>query len=651
MTVRYGRGAVMGLVVVSALVLVLIGLLVFFLSRQLGGGRELQHAADAGTLNVAKQALKRPGVSLVGSDEINHFGDSIDPNSSEVNLATYNRLVGQALLVALNAQAEGTTQAASNAAALINIVNGIGQRLNNQLVLAENFTTHFEGVAQSHVMRMLGPEGNPALHVTGQHAVAFMARGKASNVFVNPNQIPQGAAPLGAFTIDKGGKSYIKGYESLSIGGQTLWAVPLRPQEEPHLVSLSNFQSESSRNGLPGFLPPNTFKSAAQAKDAKSGMNVIMAASAVVGALNLDFPASIPRGVIIIDNTGSLSGTFVPGGEDIWSNQLMPPNYVEVMGSPCREALVADVGGGAGPLAEAKQFVNDNYDALINGDQNKQNQLKSKLDAAGIDNFPPGLPNTAALSSTEAGINFLRNHSVSNCNNQNTSSGGQPCNAGELQNIFNQGSGSSGGGLQSGLLAVQRFHFGICEIRATGQDSARFTMDGTSGLKQYDRNDCGLDNSVQLGTLNQLLALTAGVNANAIKSQIEVRLHQIKPSASPAEINAVFTTAVPFDTVSYLYMRNNQLTLSETPPVWPLPSGNPNPDGTATNYQQSYTLDGMANCDGECGWPHPWDCPMESQGDGIDRVTWTPSSGWRNILGVVKFQQHVFGGGLYRCPC
>lgn len=647
MTVRSGRGAVMGLVIVSALVLVLIGLAIFFLSRQLGGGKELQHATDAGSLNIAKQVLKRPGVPLQGADEANHFADSTDPTTNEVNLSSYNRLVAQAVLVAMNAQAEGTGQATTNAQAYINLVNGIGQRLTARLSDAANVGGHFHGVAQKHAMRMLGPEDNAPIHVGEHHAVAFMAREMGSNVYVNGNQIPQGGPGIDTFTIAKDGKNYIRGYKAISIGSNTIWGVPVRPQEPPHLVSLSTFDSNQARGSIPEFVPPNTFKCAAQAKDAKSTLNVLSFSSAVVGALTIEYRASIPRGVIIVDNSGSLSGTYIPGGEDIWSNQLMEPNFVEVMGSNSSQGLVCDVGGGAGPLAGAKNYANTHYDALIAGDVSKRNTLKGMLDAAGIDQFPPGLSDTTALSSTTGGIDFLKNTSLTNCTNTNTTSSGQPCNVQGLQGIFNEGAGSSGGGQQSGLMAVQKYHLGICEIRAGGAECANFSLDGSSGLQQYSRSDCGLDDSVQVGTLNQLLALTG---AMGIKNQIEVRLYQIKPDATPASVSAIFDNQVPFGQVSYIYLQNNQLVLASNPPGWSLPV-NPNPDGTASNHSQGYSMDGMTNCDGECGWPHPWDCPLTSQASGTDDTVWTPSSGFRNILGVIKLRQHVTGGGEFCCPC
>jgi hypothetical protein len=46
------------------LVVIVIGVGFFFLSKIIGGGREVANATDAGALNVAKQAIRRGAVNL-----------------------------------------------------------------------------------------------------------------------------------------------------------------------------------------------------------------------------------------------------------------------------------------------------------------------------------------------------------------------------------------------------------------------------------------------------------------------------------------------------------------------------------------------------------------------------------------------------------
>lgn len=58
------RGATLSLVVVTTLVIMVLGMGIFFLTKLLGGARELQNATDSGNLNVAKQSLRTPDLKL-----------------------------------------------------------------------------------------------------------------------------------------------------------------------------------------------------------------------------------------------------------------------------------------------------------------------------------------------------------------------------------------------------------------------------------------------------------------------------------------------------------------------------------------------------------------------------------------------------------
>src|SRR5271168_963138 len=143
------RGATMALVASLCLVLVIIGFAFFWLARMLGGGTELQRSTDAGNLNVAKEALRSPKLNVFGAGPYDignaatlaeiqkNFGDLQDPANGQLDLLVYNRLVGQALLVALNAADEGTPAAAANAQKLIQLLtdpnNGVGPNLTKKL--------------------------------------------------------------------------------------------------------------------------------------------------------------------------------------------------------------------------------------------------------------------------------------------------------------------------------------------------------------------------------------------------------------------------------------------------------------------------------------------------------------------------------------
>jgi len=104
---RRRKGATLGLVAICVLVIIVIGVGVYFLTKILSGGRETANATDAGTLNVSKNAIKTPTVSAAGTDFDKLGGDPGAPPTDQINLLTYNRCVAQAMMVAWNASTQG----------------------------------------------------------------------------------------------------------------------------------------------------------------------------------------------------------------------------------------------------------------------------------------------------------------------------------------------------------------------------------------------------------------------------------------------------------------------------------------------------------------------------------------------------------------
>ncbi|HNA74011.1 MAG TPA: hypothetical protein PKW73_11760, partial [Candidatus Obscuribacter sp.] len=135
MTVRRQRGATLGLAAACVLVVIVIGVGFFFLSKIIGGGRQVANATDAGALNVAKQAIRRGAVTLSSAADQEEFGALCDtPN--RLDLLSYNRIVAKAMIVCKNAQDEGTPLAAANAGMIHNQVNMLGNMLKANLVAA-----------------------------------------------------------------------------------------------------------------------------------------------------------------------------------------------------------------------------------------------------------------------------------------------------------------------------------------------------------------------------------------------------------------------------------------------------------------------------------------------------------------------------------
>ena len=101
---RRKTGATLGLVAVCVLVIILLGVGFFFLSKIFGGEREVAGATDSGTLNVAKTALRSQQASTPIQSDFVMLEDSKFPG--QATLFSYNRCVAQTLLVLLNAQHE-----------------------------------------------------------------------------------------------------------------------------------------------------------------------------------------------------------------------------------------------------------------------------------------------------------------------------------------------------------------------------------------------------------------------------------------------------------------------------------------------------------------------------------------------------------------
>lgn len=660
---RTKKGAVLGLVIFCALTLVILGFGLLYLIMQLGGGQELQHATDAGNLNVAKQVLRHPGVSLQPGDELNHFGDSDDPQTGEVNLLTINRLVAQTYLVNLNAQALGTTLAQSHAADLMDVLEGVSSRLNSQLVSSSNFDSHFGNVAQNHAVRMFEAGSNPVLHMGTEHGVSLMVRGEPTNVALDPSQLLSGAPSLNntnsvdASPAPGDNRRYLRGYMQLaSEGSETLWGVPLRPGQPPHLVSAVPFDQNAVRGPIPAFVPPNAYRSAGRATDRTASTSDTRALSmSLVGSLASDFTGDIRRGVIIVDNTGAINGNgFLGNQPDIWQDHLMNPNYIEVLGGNANTGLVSDQNGGTPNLSTIKSFVNSNYANLQAGDATTQSQLASLISGAGIDSFGPYSSNPTTLSQDMNFIDFVNTRPITHCNNINTGAGRTPCDLTKFIALYGGVPANQPPGPAQQLMAVEKFHLDICNERASGAECADIRINATSGLKYYDRNDCGLT-QIREGTLTELLNQSV---SSSIIPQVTTYMRQMKPTLTPGEISGVFGATVAFNRVSYIYRNpnTNMVSLTTVVPPWPLPNlaapGANVPDGTRQPFGSgNFTLDNITNCSGECGYPHPWDCPLDSQATGADSAEWTPSSGFRNILGVLKFRNAANGGGQFCCPC
>ncbi len=659
---RSHQGGTTALVIVLTLVIIFVGVGFFAWMKIIGGGKELQHATDAGNLNVAKQALKDPSVSLQGTSESNEFGDLTDPSNGQVDLLAFDRLVGKATLVALNAAAENTPTARQHAQTVLGMVqgdSGIGPRLAQKLSQHSNLAQHFSNVAATNSTRMLHSDGQIQAD-SEETAVSYMAVGKASNVYLSGNQMPpevQSFLSDSNNVITKNNKQYLTGYQGLHTGlaGVSPQAVPMRPGEQPHLVDLDDFQA-ANQSPLPGgngsLIPPNAFRSGGLGLEGNAtNQNLKMRSSAIVGTLNQDFPVSIPRGYIILDNSGSLDFSGQIGGaQTALAKVLMRPSYVGlVTGAPG----VGDVFGKTSSVENVNAFVQ----------------------AHKSDPSPPPVPSNLLsaidqpqnMTSAQAYTAFNNNPAVHECDNTNSITGGSTPKDVACQQKFNDflnfyGSQVPGENVSaSGIMAVEAFKCKVLEVRSAVGDSgcgaANFQPEACTGLKKFNiagginGTACLPCNFSSPGNVSELLAESS---ASSVAAQLMVRMYQIKPTATESEVTNVLNTVVPFGTTSYIYLQGGptgNLVLSSTPPSFPISVGL-SPDGDPQNFEVGpVNLNGKIVNVPECeGYPNPWDCPA-LPATGRNKIVWTPSSGFNNLLGVLRFQNCASGGGEWCCPC
>ncbi len=351
MKVRRQGGATLGLTAACVLLVIVIGVGFYFLSKIIGGGREVANATDAGALNVAKQALKRGTAPLTGAAAA-EFGSLTDPpNSGTVTLITYNRIIAQAMMVAQNAVVENTPLAKANAVTTATLAQSVGNALRTSLngAATGSLQGDFNSIAGVSNTKMWN--GNPVsvtaistgfLKANGSTNVIFDANTIAALNNWSPNMTTNSGSPsygnqpnstdfLGS-AVASG--HYMPGYDSNTFlgGAVKLTGVPVFPNTKPHLVDIGTFNSDLATNALFASdinTPCNSFHADAQAVESKSGNMAGSLACAVVGVLNKDFKASFPRGFVRISNgpdaVANNGGFGVPisdGTTDIFNNQL-----------------------------------------------------------------------------------------------------------------------------------------------------------------------------------------------------------------------------------------------------------------------------------------------------------------------------------------
>lgn len=362
MKLRRRRGATLGLVAVIVLFIAILGIGFFFLSKIMGGGREVANATDAGAMNVAKRSLMEPTVNAPANDEFDGLGvdtaTGIPNNTGTLNLLAYNRAVGRALLVALNARAIGPASSRL-AGDVIDKLETIGRNLQNQLNGGGLLPGYFDTMARAQNVKMMGPTSDvklsmdirPAWMITqdgdgmqktnvyiNKQVIDMMGNPTVSNLYTattvqSANVKSKGSWPQGAFASSSG-HNFIRAYDrNMTLSNyldKAILGAAVGPQDRAHLVHLGQFDNCIAPIG---YAPPNSWKTQSQSQNTNKGQGNFggAVACAVVGSLNAEYEACIPRGYVRILNYVSaanlpgavpVSGQDVNGGTSIFNNEF-----------------------------------------------------------------------------------------------------------------------------------------------------------------------------------------------------------------------------------------------------------------------------------------------------------------------------------------
>lgn len=691
MKLRQKRGGTLALVVAATITLILLGVAFFFLAQIFGGEREIQHATDSGNLNVAKNALRRPTITLA-NEELEHFSQLGDrslisnadpPAAPPVNLLSYNRMVAHAMLVALNAaQDPGPGNiAVNNANKLIDLLQtgsgSIGGRLSEALANkgANNpLFSNFSDTAAQNSLRMLGKDSTLG-HINDEFTVSFLEQTTndigATNLEVRPSvrNLFSTALQSTLFT-QKGGKTYLRGYThpSLGAGIKTPVGVPLQPGDQPHLVSNKTFDAQKDRHSSfqTALVPPNGFRSKSQAAESRTNANAVTLSCAEVGSLNLIFDLSIPYGYIKIVNgpdTGSGSAS-VPGPfaglNHVLNNELLTGIFVagpvfstnkgKMDEWAAYNKAVSEGGNPPMPSGGATGFYN------LQGQAANVNDLKN----IPFKNGPNGSVVADATHCTDdnsTGWNRSDSDVVPQCWDLLGNGTGQ----GAFDAAFHPGAqyqdGSAGA---TDLIAVEcakcqlQHKFNTCGDLSINTGNCSITglrvPSGpnwkTSEAPSAPGGGCKISKA---GTIHELGDFVQSGFGTQLENFIAERARQINPQNGESQARSLLSSnRLNLGDIVYIYApkpdgNGKNLIWSSTLPPWA--ASNTQPDGTPVSASSTYNIVQTAvNPHHDAGIHDILYRDHPSSGiNGTDTATWTPSTGFHNLLGKVQFQNSAAG--------
>ncbi|MBY0551216.1 MAG: hypothetical protein K2W95_28305 [Candidatus Obscuribacterales bacterium] len=358
-TNRKATGASILLIGALCVLLVLIAVATFFISKVIGGSHQLGNAVDAGALNTAKEMLA-VSVPLDTAEYIQfrEFSDHPDgpPNGlpaggANINLLNFNRVMAEAALVQANAEAEeggsfaGTTPAFTNADIIAREANNIALKMRNKLENEFGKRQFLQTVRRNDVSLLTNNTGNRQTSIkSNNYRVGFMEANTwresgledsgATNIsmeglggfngqqeFINAGKnvlaskyLPQvvryrGFPKPADSTTQK--VHFLPGYREIPCvnSDRKLIATPLQPFELPHLVSSKYFDANVTPSFRSRAVVPNAVQTTAVVSAAGTGGHALEhTASAINSVLDpakhpeLIFPIAISRGFVVLTN-------------------------------------------------------------------------------------------------------------------------------------------------------------------------------------------------------------------------------------------------------------------------------------------------------------------------------------------------------------
>lgn len=345
---RLSKGGALVVVLISALVLVILGVGFIFFSKIFGGGREMQNAVDSGSLNAAKTALLRPGTDANTGDrnETQFLGfENQGNNAPDFSLGNINRVWGQALLVSLNykaMQAEGSAGSTANrhATDTVAAAKAINNRIADALKPSGNLPPNdlkmaFLNTSNSNTLKMVSANANDQVEISSGAQVGFQNKNGEGNIYISSldpngkllkdivdaddisklsttiNAITAGSTAYGGQAVirpdgqrfSESGGRVVNGYQDISIDDdKKIYFVPLRPEAKPHMLAGTEFNASQPTLSATDKPVSNSFLTKGKMKEDKSAQMLDFAAIALAEPVDPAISLSIPRGYIKVKN-------------------------------------------------------------------------------------------------------------------------------------------------------------------------------------------------------------------------------------------------------------------------------------------------------------------------------------------------------------